>query len=104
MKVIFLMIIVLLALLMPVLWITGTLTSIVYFFRQRAGVAREERTAAINPQLGLTMADGGKPVDEKKNGSEAATQAGMTETPPASPERIAPRPVTGKMFWWGGYY
>ena len=104
MKSIFLMIIVLLALLMPVLWITGTLTSIVYFWRQRAGIAREERTPAINAQLGLTMADGGDPVDEKKEGSAAARQAGLTETTPASPERIAPGPITGKMFWWGGYY
>ena len=103
MKVIILMIIVLLALLMPVLWITGTLTSFVYFWRQRAGRVREEQTVAITPQLGLTMADGGDPVDDKKKGL-AAAQAGMTETPPASPERIAPRPVTGKMFWWGGYY
>jgi hypothetical protein len=102
MKVIFLMIIVLLALLMPVLWITGTLTSIVYFWRQRAGMARG--AVVINPRLGLTMADGGNPVDEGKKGSAAARQADMTETPPASPERIAPRPVTGKMFWWGGYY
>lgn len=104
MKVTFLVIIVLLALLMPVLWITGTLTSIVYFWRQRAGRAREEWTVAINPRLGLTMADGGDPVDEGKKGSAAARQADMTETPPASPERIAPQPVTGKMFWWGGYY
>jgi hypothetical protein len=96
------MIIVLPALLMPVLWITGTLTSIVYFWRQRAGMARD--AVAINPRLGLTMADGGDPVDEKKKGSAPAGQAGMTETRPDSPERIAPRPVTGKMFWWGGYY
>ncbi|MHB8909660.1 MAG: hypothetical protein ACYDAA_12365 [Syntrophales bacterium] len=104
MKFLFLMIIVLLALLMPVLWITGTLTSIFYFWRQRAGMAREERNPAINPQLGLTMADGGDPVDEKKRGSAAARQADTTETPPVPPERIAPKPITGKMFWWGGYY
>jgi hypothetical protein len=104
MKSLFLLIIVLLALLMPVLWITGTLTSIVYFCRQRAGRARQERTFAIDPQLGLTMADGGDPMDEKGKGSATARQTDMAETPPASPERTAPGPITGKMFWWGGYY
>jgi hypothetical protein len=105
MKFALLMIIVLLALLLPVLWITGTLTSIVYFCRQRAGKAREARTFAIDPRLGLTMADGGKPVDEKKKGSAAASQADTAEmSPRSSPARTAPEPVTGKMFWWGGYY
>jgi hypothetical protein len=104
MKIAFLMIIVLLALLMPVLWITGTLTSIIYFCRQRTVRTRAERTFAIDPRLGLTMADGGKPVDEKTQRAAAARQADTAEMPPGSPERTAPEPVTGKMFWWGGYY
>jgi hypothetical protein len=27
---------------------------------------RKERTIALNPQLGFTMADGGDPIDEEK--------------------------------------
>jgi hypothetical protein len=104
MKLTFLMIIILLALIMPLLWITGTLTSVIYFCRHRAGTTRKERTVALNPQLGLTMADGGDPMDEEKKESAAVKQAGMTETPQGSPEQITRRPISDKMFWWGGYY
>jgi hypothetical protein len=50
----------------PVLWITGTLTSIVYFIRHRVGATHKEGTFALNPQLGLTMADGGDSIDKDK--------------------------------------
>jgi hypothetical protein len=46
-------------LLMPLLWITGTVRSIIYFCHQRG----KERTFALDPHLGLTLADGGDPID-----------------------------------------
>jgi hypothetical protein len=46
-------------LLMPLLWIAGTVTSIIYFYLHK----EEERTFAIDPHLGLTLADGGDPID-----------------------------------------
>jgi hypothetical protein len=49
-------------LLMPLLWIAGTVTSIVYFYLHK----EEERTFALDPYLGLTMADGGDPIDVRK--------------------------------------
>ena len=50
----------------PILWITGTLTSIVYFIRHRVGATHKEEAFTLNPHLGLTMADGGDPIDKKK--------------------------------------
>jgi hypothetical protein len=55
-----------LGVMIPVLWITGTLISIVYFVRHREKITRKEWVFAFNPQLGLTMADGGDPVAEEK--------------------------------------
>ena len=68
MKFAILMAIALLGVLIPLLWITGTLTAVVYFFRQKVGATRKERTIAFDPQLGLTMADGGDAIkkEEKK--------------------------------------
>jgi hypothetical protein len=79
------------------------LTSIIYFYRHRAGTTREERTVALNPQLGFTMADGGDLIDEEKKESAAVEQVSLTKVSLSSPEQIALRPVGGKMFWWGGY-
>jgi hypothetical protein len=50
------------------------------------------------------MADGGDPMDEEKKESAAVKQASMTETSQGSPEPITRKPISGKMFWWGGYY
>ncbi|MBU2027641.1 MAG: hypothetical protein KJ814_08530 [Proteobacteria bacterium] len=66
MKLTVLIIITVLGLLMPLLWITGTLTSIIYFCRHRVGKTRKEQTFAFNPQLGLTMADGGDSIDKEE--------------------------------------
>lgn len=66
MKLAILIVIAALGLLIPLLWITGTLTSAVYFFRQKMGATRKERTVAFDPQLGLTMADGGDTIDKEK--------------------------------------
>jgi hypothetical protein len=63
MKLTILVIITALGIMIPLLWITGTLTSIVYFIRHRENVTRKERVFALSPQLGLTMADGGDSVD-----------------------------------------
>ena len=66
MKLTILIVISVLGLIMPLLWITGTLTSIIYFCRHGAGKTRKERTFALNPQLGLTMADGGDSIDKEE--------------------------------------
>jgi len=68
MKFAILMVIAALGLLIPLLWITGTLTAAVYFFRQKVDATRKERVVAFDPQLGLTMADGGDTIkkEEKK--------------------------------------
>ncbi len=55
-----------LGLLIPLLWITGTLTAAVYMLRQRLGAARKEGAVDFDPQLGLTMADGGDTIDKKE--------------------------------------
>jgi len=62
------MVIAALGLVIPLLWITGTLTAAVYFFRQKMGATQKERTVAFDPQLGLTMADDGDTIkkEEKK--------------------------------------
>jgi hypothetical protein len=66
MKFAILIAIVVLGLLIPLLWITGTLTAAVYFLRQKVGATSKERTIALDPQLGLTMADGGDAIDKKE--------------------------------------
>ena len=96
-------VIIMLGLVMPLFWIIGTVGSITYFCLDRMGAARKERTVAFNPQLGLTMADGGDPMDEEKKES-AIKQVSMTETSQGSPEQITRRPISDKMFWWGGYF
>ena len=68
MKLAILIIIIALGLLIPLYWIIGSLTSAIYFCFHGVGAIRKERTVALNPHLGLTMADGGDPVDEKRKG------------------------------------
>ena len=71
MKVTILIIISALGLLLPLFWITGTVTSIIYFYlhREKETTALDTRQAvAFNPQLGLTMADGGDAIDKEKKG------------------------------------
>ena len=63
MKLTILVIIAALGVMIPLLWITGTLTSIVYFIRHRENITRKEGAFTLNPQLGLTMADGGDSID-----------------------------------------
>jgi len=63
MKLIILAIITALGVMIPLLWIAGTLTSIVYFILHRENVTRKEGAFTLSPQLGLTMADGGDSVD-----------------------------------------
>ena len=105
MRLTIIIVIIMLGLVMPLFWIFGTMGSITYFGLNRRGPTRKERTGALNPQLGITMADGGDPMDEEKKESAAVNQASMTETSQGSPEQITRRPVEhGKMFWWGGYY
>lgn len=68
MKVTILSIIIALGLLMPLYWVIGSLTSAVYSCLHGVGATGKEQTIVVNPHLGLTMADGGDPVDEKENG------------------------------------
>jgi hypothetical protein len=95
-------VIIMIGLVIPLFWIIGTVGSFVYYCIDRMGAARKERTVALNPQLGFTMADGGDPVDEEKK-EPAAVQASISKTSQCSPEPTALRPSGDKMFWWGGY-
>jgi hypothetical protein len=65
MKLAILIVIAALGILIPLLWITGTLTTVVYFCLQKMGANRKEQTIALDPQLGLTMADGGDTIDKE---------------------------------------
>lgn len=58
--------IIVLGLLMPLYWIIGSLTSVIYFCLHGVSAVRKKRTVALNPHLGLTMADGGDPVDKER--------------------------------------
>ena len=55
-------VIIMLGLVMPLFLIIGTIGSITFFCLNRMGANRKERTVALTPQLGLTMADGGNLV------------------------------------------
>ena len=66
MKLTILIVIAALGLLIPLLWITGTLTAAVYFLRQKMALSHKEPAVALDPQLGLTMADGGDAIDKKE--------------------------------------
>jgi hypothetical protein len=105
MRLTIIIVIIMLGLVMPLFWIIGTMGSITHFFLNMMGPTRKERTGALNPHLGITMADGGDPIDKEKKESAAVKQVSLTETSQGSPEQITRRPVEhGKMFWWGGYY
>ena len=66
MKLTILIIIIALGLLMPLYWVIGSLTSAVYVCLHMVGATSKEQNVALNPHLGLTMADGGDPVDKKR--------------------------------------
>ena len=66
MKITILSIIIAVGLLMPLYWVIGSLTSAVYVCLHMVGATGKEQIGAVNPHLGLTMADGGDPVDEKR--------------------------------------
>lgn len=66
MKLAILIFVAVLGVLIPLLWITGTLTAAVYFFREKVAATRKEQSIALDPQLGLTMADGGDSIDKEK--------------------------------------
>jgi hypothetical protein len=104
MKLTVLVIITALGIMIPLLWITGTLTSIVYFIRHREKITREEAAFTLDPHLGLTMADGGDPMDEKGKKSTANKLVSMTGTSQAFLKQTKQKPVSSKMFWWGGYF
>ncbi len=62
MKLTFLIIIIALGLLIPLFWIIGSVASIPLLWLH----FREEREDVLNPQLGLTMADGGDSIDKEE--------------------------------------
>lgn len=61
-----LIIIAALGLMIPVFWLVGTATGITYFCLHGVRKTRREQTVPLNSELGLTMADGGDPVDKKE--------------------------------------
>ncbi|MCG6534136.1 MAG: hypothetical protein L7F78_05475 [Syntrophales bacterium LBB04] len=61
-----LMIITALGLVTPLFWIIGTAAGITYYYLHEVHKTLKEQAFALNPQLGLTMADGGDPVDKKE--------------------------------------
>lgn len=97
-------VILMLGLVMPLFWIVGTVGSITYFFLNRRGAARKEQTLFLNPQLGLTMADGGDPIDEEKKDFADCGYISLTEGGQGTPGKAGQKSVRGKLFWWGGYY
>lgn len=69
MKISILIMISALGLLLPLFWIIGTVTSIIYFCLHRGkeiAAIDARQTVAFNPHLGFTMADGGDAVDKEK--------------------------------------
>lgn len=66
MKLAILIIIAALGLVIPLFWLIGTATGLTYFGLHRVAKTRKEQTVAFNPELGLTMADGGDPIDKEK--------------------------------------
>lgn len=68
MKLTILIIICVLGLMVPLFWLIGTATGMIYYYRRRVGAPCDERLAALNPHLGFTMADGGESIakEEKK--------------------------------------
>lgn len=65
MKTTFLVIITMLGFTIPMMWLIGTLIAMIYFYQHRVSETSEERTVALHPQLGLTMADGGDSLEKK---------------------------------------
>lgn len=59
-------VVIVLGLVMPLFWIIGTVGSIAHCCLSGMGATRKEQAAALNPQLGFTMADGGDPIDKEK--------------------------------------
>jgi hypothetical protein len=66
MKMAILIIIGVLGLVIPLFWLIGTATGFTYFGLHKVAKNRKEQAAVFNPQLGLTMADGGDPIDKEK--------------------------------------
>jgi hypothetical protein len=85
MKLTVLVIITALGIMIPLLWITGTLTSIVYFIRHREKITREEAAFTLDPHLGLTMADGGDLISD-------------TDSPPRAMGAVNCHPFSGWRF------
>jgi hypothetical protein len=70
MKTTILAVIVLMGITIPLMWLIGTLISMVYFYLHREGATGKEPFVALHPQLGLTMADGGDTIDKDKKEKE----------------------------------
>ena len=66
MKMIILIIIAALGLLIPLFWIIGTATGFTYFGLHGLAKRAKESRVVLNPRLGLTMADGGDPIEQDK--------------------------------------
>jgi hypothetical protein len=65
-KLTILIIIAIFGLMIPLFWLIGTATSIPVLWREMLRATRKEPTVVLNPELGLTMADGGGAIDKEK--------------------------------------
>ncbi len=66
MRLLILVVVGLLAAIMPLFWLLATVTGIVSFCLHWRRTAYEASAVALNPQLGLTMADGGDTIEKKE--------------------------------------
>ena len=64
MKETILVIIVMVGVAVPLVWLIGTLISMVHFYRHRVGATERESAVLLHPELGFTMADGGDAIDK----------------------------------------
>ncbi len=67
MKLVILVVITTLGLVMPLFWLVGCVSGLIYYYRhQREMATGKEPAIILSPQLGLTMADGGDAITEEK--------------------------------------
>jgi hypothetical protein len=76
MKLTMLIIIIALGLIIPLYWIIAGFISVISFLFHKVGAIRQEKKTALDPHLGLTMADGGDPVNEKQQAKNSGAQIG----------------------------
>ena len=66
MRLIILIVIAVLGVMIPLFWLIGTATGFTCFGLRGLSKTSKEQPVVFNPHLGLTMADGGDPIDKEK--------------------------------------